>query len=96
MATIQYPTKDGVSYFADGTIYLRAHNTTVNTYCSGKTWTLDSYEIENQRFSNDGALAYAFYGPFTGVIGPGTTTGTTNMWQVEWGYSRIVTSLVYH
>jgi hypothetical protein len=93
MATIQYPTKDGIKYLGDGTVYLKADNTTVWTFCSGRGYTCVSYTTEDQRFSNDGALAYAFYGPFTGVISPGVT-GTTNMWQVEFGYQKIVTSLV--
>jgi len=95
MATISYPTKNSVKYFADNTIYLRADSGTVTQYCTEGGLTLSDYVAETQRFSNDGGLAYAYYGPFTGVIGPNGLTGTTTMWQVEWGYSKIVTELIY-
>jgi hypothetical protein len=92
--TIDYPTKDGLLYYADGSVYLRADNTTVWTYCSGKSYTCVSYIAEEQRFSNDGGLAYQFYGPFTGWISPGVwSSGTTSMWQTEFGYEKIVRSL---
>ena len=95
MATLQYPTKNGVKFFADHTIYLRADSGTVNQYSSENSISPSGFVAEDQRFSNDGGLAYAYYGPFTGVIGPGTTTGTTTMWQVEWGYSKIVVEISY-
>ena len=57
MTTIQYPTKNGIIYYADGTVYLRADDTTVWTYCSGLSYVCVNYIAEDQRFSNDGALA---------------------------------------
>lgn len=94
METLYFPTQNGIMDFAEGTVYLRGDNTTVNQYCTDKGYSLESYTIENQRFSNDGALPYQYYGPFTGVIGPLGLTGTTTMWQTEFGFSRIVSELV--
>ncbi len=91
--TIQFPTFTGISYFDDGTIYLAGDTTSINKYCADRGVALVSYELEEQRFSNDGALAYQYYGPFTGAISPGVT-GTTTKWQTVWGYSRIVKILV--
>jgi hypothetical protein len=87
METIKYPTKNGIMNFADGTVYLRADDDTVNQYCTEKSYTLEYYESEEQRFSNDGALAYMYYG-----VNPGIT-GVTN-WYMEFGFSKIVETLV--
>ena len=96
MATIQYPTKIGVKYYDEGSVYLRADSGTCAKWCTEKGYTYDSFVAEPARFSNDGALNYAYWGPFTGVITPPGTTGTTTMWQTEFGYSQIVVSLTYH
>ena len=61
---IEYPTKDGVKYFADDTIYIRADNKTINEWCIINNYTLNEYTQEVQRFSNDGALAYQFFDVF--------------------------------
>jgi hypothetical protein len=90
--TIQYPTFTGISYFNDGDVYLKGDNASINKFCADRGKTLVSYELEEQRFSNDGALAYQYYGTFTGALSPGVT-GTTTKWQMEWGYSKIVKSL---
>ncbi len=94
--TIQYPTKN-IKAFGDGTVYLRADSGSVTQYMTeqypGKT--LDGYAPEEQRFSNDGALAYVYYGLFTGDLGGGVT-GTTTKWQTEFGFSRIVQALTYY
>jgi hypothetical protein len=93
MTTLQYPTFTGITDFQDGTIYLRADDTSIEQYCADRGVSLVSYEAEEQRFSNDGALAYQYYGPFTGTISPGVT-GTTTKWQLEFGFSKIVQTLV--
>lgn len=96
MAIIDYPTKNGVQYFQDNTIYLKADDATVNQYIleSYSGHTLVSYEPEDQRFSNDGGLAYQYYGPFTGWVSPGVySSGTTTMWLTEFGYQKIVKKL---
>ena len=87
METIKYPTKDSVKYFADGTLYLRADDNTVNQYCTEKGYTLEFYEPEKQRFSNDGGLGYMYYG-----VNPGIT-GVTD-WYMEFGFSQVVETLV--
>ena len=92
MATIQFPTFTGITYFNDGDIYLAGDTTSVLQYCTDRGKTYVSHELEEQRFSNDGALAYQYYGPFTGEISTGVT-GTTIKWQMEWGYKKIVKSL---
>ena len=92
MTTQEYPTFTGVTHFDDGSVYLRADSGSVTQYCADRGVTLVSYEPEEQRFSNDGALSYQYYGPFTGAISPGVT-GTTIKWQLEFGFSQIVKSL---
>ena len=98
MATVQYPTKDSVKYFDNNTVYLRADNTTINQYLSEieSGATLDSFEPEQQRFSNDGALMYGYYGPITTVVDATGGTITTNQWTYQFGYSMVVKSLIYH
>ena len=91
--TIQYPTFTGITYFDDGTIYLAGDSASITKYCADRGKAYVSHELEEQRFSNDGGLAYQYYGIFTGVITPPATTGTTTKWIMEWGYSRIVKSL---
>lgn len=88
MATISYP-KQNVKYYAIQDVYLRADDATVAQYCAEQGLTLDSYKAEEQRFSNDGGLAYQYYGI---LVGSGATVET---WNTEFGYHRIVTEIVY-
>lgn len=82
MPTIQYPTLN-VKYFAVNEIYLRGDDISVEQYCTDNSYNLSSYELENQRFSNDGALPYQYYD---------TSTLT---WVTEFGFSKIVILLNY-
>jgi len=82
MPTIELPTIN-VKYFAVNVIYLRGDDTSVNQYCTDNGYTLDSYDLENQRFSNDGALPYQYY------------DSGTSAWVTEFGFSKIVTALHY-
>jgi hypothetical protein len=84
---IEYPTKDGIKYFGDGTIYIKANDNTVNEWCSVYNYTLNSYTAETQRFSNDGALGYQYYGVLQGA------TGSTETWNTEFGFDKIVLSI---
>jgi len=84
---IEYPTKDGIKYFGDGTIYIKANYATVNQYCADLGYTHPIFEAEEQRFSNEGALAYQYYGVLIG------TTGSTMTWNTEFGFDKIVTKL---
>lgn len=81
MAVIEYP-KFNVKYFSVNEVYLAGDDTSVTKYCSGNTWTLDSYTKEDLRFSNDGALAYQYW--------------NGSAWVLEQGYRAIVTSITYH
>jgi len=87
MPTIEYP-KQNVKYFAIQEIYLRADTATLIQYCTDNGVSYVSHKEEPKRFSNDGGLAYQYYGLPVGV------TGGTNEWITEFGYSRIVTELV--
>lgn len=91
--TITYPTKNSIKYFDDNTVYLLADDTTINQWCTEKSYTLVSYEKETQRFSNDGALPYAFYGPLTYLNEEGTEV-TEDTWQIEFGFKKIVISII--
>ena len=84
---IEYPTKDGIKYFGDGTIYIKADDATVNQYCTELGYTNPAYEAEPQRFSNEGGLAYQYYGVLIG------TTGSTMTWNTEFGFNKIVVKL---
>jgi hypothetical protein len=86
MPIINYPVQN-VTYYAVNEVYLRADNATVTKYCADNGLTLVSYESEKRRFSNDGGLAYQYWGLPVGV------TGGTNAWITEFGYSQIVTEL---
>ena len=88
MPTITYPTIN-VKYFAIQEVYLRADDASVAQYCTDNGLTLTSYVAEEKRFSNDGGLAYQYYGVPIG------STGTTESWNTEFGYSRVVTTLVH-
>ena len=88
MPAIEYPTIN-VKYFAIQEVYLRADDASVNQYCTDKGITLVSYEAETQRFSNDGGLAYQYWGKPQGV------TGGTDMWVTEFGYKKVVQQLTY-
>lgn len=84
---IEYPTKDSIKYFADDTIYIKADDATVNQYCIDLGYSDPTYEAEEQRFSNDGGLAYQYYGVLIG------TTGSTSTWNTEFGFNKIVVKL---
>ena len=88
MPAINYP-KINVKYFAIQDVYVRADAATVAEYCSIKGITLVSYEPEPQRFSNDGGLAYQYYGVLI------CATGTTETWNTEFGYAQVVQELIY-
>ena len=80
MTKLDFPTLN-VKYFAVNEIYLSADDISVEQYCTDNGYTLVSYEVENQRFSNDGALPYQYY-----------NTDDTK-WVTEFGFHKIVTSL---
>ena len=90
--TIDYPIKRAVKYHSDGTVYVRADQETIDKYCEENGYTLISYEVEEQRFSNNGALLYAYFGPFTYMDSEGDPV-TEDTWQLEFGFKRIVTKL---
>ena len=94
MATISYPTMTGITYHQDNEVYIKADNASVWTYCSGRSYTCVSYTGEKQRFSNDGALTYGYYGPVTRVIDSTGGTHTSDEWTIEFGFSQIVKELV--
>ena len=88
MPTIDYP-KQNVQYFAIQDVYLRADDATVAQWITDKGYTLTSYTAEEKRFSNDGGLAYQYYGVLEGA------SGTTETWNTAFGYSRVVTKITY-
>ncbi|MFW6225838.1 MAG: hypothetical protein ACOC3V_02665 [bacterium] len=90
--TIEYPTKNAVQYHSDGTVYLRSDNDTIDQYCSENDYTYISHEVEEQRFSNNGGLLYAYYGPFTYNNEDGDPV-TEDRWQLEFGFKRVITKL---
>lgn len=90
--TVKYPTKNSILYFDDNTVYLRSDMDTINQYCLENNYTYVSHEAEEQRFSNDGALAYAYYGPFKYIDSDGDEVVEIK-WQTEFGFKRIVTLL---
>ncbi|MDY0270435.1 hypothetical protein [Trichloromonas sp.] len=80
MAVIEFPTMN-VQYIAINDVYLVANDDSVNQFCTENGWTMDSYESEEQRFSNDGSLYYQYW--------------DGSQWVLESGYRKIVTKLVY-
>lgn len=86
MPIVELP-KQNVKYYAVNDVYVKADDATVQQYCDDNGYTLSSYKAENQRFSNDGGLAYQYYGVLIG------SSGTTEAWYTEFGYSRIVTEI---
>jgi len=80
MAILEYPIMN-VQYMAINEVYVAADDASVEQYCIEKGLTLDSYESEEQRFSNDGGLTYQYW------------TGTE--WIMEHGFKKIVSKLVY-
>ena len=82
MPTIQYPTLN-VKNFTINPVYLSGDETSVNKYCADNGYTLSSFDIEKQRFSNHGGLLYQYY------------SSSDNEWKTEFGYNRIVTLLTY-
>jgi len=88
MPKIEYPTMN-VKYFAIQNVYLRADNASLIQYCSDNGITYVSHKEEEKRLSNDGGLAYQYWGLPEGI------TGGTNSWVTSFGYEKIVTELVY-
>lgn len=80
MPTIQYPTLN-VLNFTVNPVYLSGDDASVAQYCAENFYTLDSYEVEQQRFSNDGAVLYQYY--------------SGGEWKTEFGFNKIVTLLTY-
>ena len=79
-ATIQYPTLN-VLNFTVNPVYLKGDDASVNQYCTEKNYSLVSYEVEAQRFSNQGGILYQYY--------------ADGEWKTEFGFSKIVTLLIY-
>lgn len=63
---------------------IQADAASVAQYCSERSYSLDSYSQDNQHFSNDGARLYNYYDTVSG------------QWLNAWGYSAIVTEIVYN
>lgn len=82
MPTIELPTLN-VKYFAVNKIYLKGDDVSVNRYCTENGYNLTSYEVEDQRFSNDGSLPYQYY------------DSSVPAWVTEFGFAKIVTLLHY-
>lgn len=80
MPTIQYPTLN-VLNFTINPVYLSGDDTSVSQYCTEKGYTLVSYEVEQQRFSNDGGVLYQYY--------------SNGEWKTEFGFNKVVTVLNY-
>ena len=83
MPSIEFPQMKNVKYFTIKDVYLKADDDSVTQYCVEHGFTLVSYETENQRFSNDGALVYQKYDT------------TESEWVTKSGYDRVVGILVY-
>lgn len=80
MPILERPTQNILFHNVE-VVYIRADDVTINQYCTENSYTLVSYTPEDQRFSNDGGLAYQYY--------------TGSEWITEFGYSTIVDQLVY-
>lgn len=88
MATLQYP-KLNVKYYAIQDVYLKADDASVLQYCTERGYILESYTPEIQRFSNDGGIAYQYYGTLLG------SDNLDEQWNTEFGFSRVVMELNY-
>ena len=88
MPTIDYP-KQNVKYYAIQDVYIRDDMVTINQYCTDKGITYVSHKSESQRFSNDGGLAYQYYGILDG------SSGTTSLWNTSFGFLTVVVQLTY-
>jgi len=88
MPIIDYPTIN-VKYYAIQNVYLKADMVSIIEYCSDKGITYVSHQPEQQRFSNDGGLAYRYFGLPVGV------TGGTSAWITQFGYDQVVSELNY-
>jgi len=76
MPKIELPTLN-TRNFTVNSVYLKGDDASVSQYCLDNGKTLIDYEVEHQRFSNDGALLYSYY-------------DTANAeWKTEFGFSKI-------
>lgn len=82
MLVIEYPTVN-VKNFAINNVFIRGDEVSVEKYCEDNDYYLDSFEVEKQRFSNDGALAYQYYDE------------ELEEWVSEFGFSQVVNILNY-
>lgn len=89
MTTITYP-KMNVKYFAIQDVYVKGDLVSVTQYCTDKGIVLDHYEVEDQRFSNDGGASYQYYGKLVGSDGT-----SEDAWHTEFGFAQIVKSITY-
>ena len=80
MPVIEYPTKIAENMHMI-TIYVAGDDASVSQYCFENSIGAHTYEIEEQRFSNDGALTYMFY--------------SGGKWNLEFGFKPIVTKILY-
>ena len=88
MPTITYPTNNVLHYNVKD-VYIAGDDTSVAQYLidNGLPTGTTSYVLEDQRFSNDGGIAYQYYEYDANLSG--------NTWKTEFGYRRIVTSVTY-
>lgn len=80
MPVIDYP-KMCVEHMHMTDIFLVADDASVNQYCTENGYGSHTYIAENQRFSNDGSLAYQYY--------------SGGKWILEYGFKQIVVRLTY-
>lgn len=80
MPVIDYP-KMCVQNLHSVDVYLSADNDSVDQYCTENGYTLVSYDKEEPRFSNDGALPYQYW--------------TGSEWKLEYGFKQIVIRITY-
>lgn len=81
MTIIDYPKFNNVLYLHLKPVFLAGDQVSVNKYCSERGYTLINFQLENQRFSNDGELLYQWFN---------TTTG---LWVTESGFTQVVNQL---
>ena len=81
MPSINYPTND-IKYFSQCNVFIRGDQDSIDQYAlENGALTGVTVTLEDQRFANNGALAYQYF----------VSSGST--WVTEYGFDKIIVQL---
>lgn len=84
MPTINFPTHD-LKYFSQTNVFIRGDQDSIDQYIieHDEIDTMSNIILEDQRFSNNGALTYQYW------------NATESIWVTEFGFDKVIVSFDY-